>query len=271
MLTGIVDLHVHTSPDVRERRLNDIELAKAAKRAGARAVVLKSHVVPTMDRAAIAAHVVPGIRVYGGITLNPQVGGLNAAAVETALAMGAKVVWLPTAYAVNERRRQGKSDGVPVVDDGRAVPELTAILALVARYEVILGTGHLSPAETRVVVEKAKEMGVKKIVITHPEWLTVDMPLEEQKVLSSYGVYFERCYARNAGNDSFEVNFLRNLRAIEAVGYESTVLSSDVGRVENPVWHQAWGEHLRFLSRNGVSREAIDVMTKKNPAALLGL
>ncbi len=210
MLTGIIDLHVHTAPDVRARRLNDIELAQAARQAGARAVVLKSHVVPTVGRAAIAAQVVPGIRVFGGITLNPQVGGLNAA-VETALAMGAKAVWLSTAYVVNERRRLGKSDEVAVVEGGKVVPELTTILGLVDRHGAILGTGHLAPAETRVVVEAARESGVAKIVVTHPEWLTVDMPLDEQKALSRCGVYFERCYARNAGDETFEVNFARNV------------------------------------------------------------
>jgi hypothetical protein len=112
---------------------------------------------------------------------------------------------------------------------------------------------------------------VEKIVVTHPEWLTVDMPLDEQKALSRWGVYFERCYARNAGDDTFERNFARNLRAIEAVGHESTVISSDVGRGENPVWREAWEEYLSFLSQAGFSRQELDRMTKENAAALLGL
>ncbi len=197
MLSGIIDLHVHTAPDVRERCLDDIELAQSALRRGARAIVLKSHVVPTMDRAYIAEKVVPGIRVFGGITLNPEVGGLNLAAVENAIKMKAKIVWLPTGYAANERKRLGKTDGIEVVVGNRIAPPLMEILELIARHDVILGTGHLAPAETMLVVSKAKELGVRKIVITHPEWSTIDMSIEEQLTLSTYGVFFERCYARN--------------------------------------------------------------------------
>lgn len=213
-LSGIIDLHVHTSPDVRERRLDDIELVQAAKRAGARAIVLKSHVVPTMDRAWIAEKVVPGIRVFGGITLNPEVGGLNLAAVKNAIKMNAKVVWLPTGYAANERKRLGKNDGIETVAGNQVVPDLVEILKLIACHNLILGTGHLAPSEILLVVNKAKDLGVRKIVINHPEWSTIDMSIEEQLHLATYGVFFERCYARNIGNNKFERNFAKNLQAI---------------------------------------------------------
>lgn len=270
-LSGIIDLHVHTSPDVRERRQDDIELVQAAKRMGARAIVLKSHVVPTMDRAWISEKVVPGIRVFGGITLNPEVGGLNRAAVENAIKMNAKVVWLPTGFAANERKRLGKSDGIETVAGSRVVPELVEILKLIASHDLILGTGHLAPAETLCVVDKAKDLGVRKIVINHPEWTTIAMSIEEQLHLAAYGVFFERCYARNVGNNHFELNFAKNLQAIQKVGYESTVISTDVGRIENPVWAEAVKEYLLYLQHSGISQHALDTMTKTNAAGLLGL
>lgn len=39
--------------------------------------------------------------MFGGITLNRQVGGINPYAVESALKLGGKVVWLPTQSARN--------------------------------------------------------------------------------------------------------------------------------------------------------------------------
>ena len=109
LLQDVIDIHIHTNPDIRGRRLNDIELATEARRVGARAIVIKSHLVTTMDRAAIARVAVPGIDVFGGIVLNPHIGGLNAIAVDTAIKLGAKFVWLPTSFSANERKHQGKS------------------------------------------------------------------------------------------------------------------------------------------------------------------
>jgi hypothetical protein len=120
MLEGLVDLHVHTEPDVRLRSCNDLQLAREAKRIGARAVVIKSHHFVTADRAAIARAAVAGVSVYGGVTLNPSVGGLNPAAVEAAIKVGAKLVWLPTLFASNHRQKEGKGGGISVVVDGRA-------------------------------------------------------------------------------------------------------------------------------------------------------
>ena len=271
LLKDVIDIHIHTSPDVRQRRLNDIELAVEAKRVGARAIVIKSHVVPTMDRAAIAETVVPGIRVFGGLTLNAHVGGLNLLAVETALKMNAKFIWLPTSYSANERSRSQATDGVEVVKNGKAVPVLRDIFQLVAASDAALCTGHSTPKETQILVEEAKKQGVKKIIVNHPEWRTVDMSLEEQKNLVSEGVYFERCYARALGGGQYDKNFQRNLEAIEKIGYQSTIIATDGGQVENPLWSEALGEYLDFLLKAGISQEQLDHMVKRNPALILGL
>ena len=270
LLRGVIDIHIHTTPDVRQRRLSDLELAAEARRVGARAVVIKSHVVPTMDRAGIAQQATPGVQVFGGITLNPHIGGLNPLAVETAAQMGAKFVWLPTAWSANERRRKGASDGVETVADGKVLPALIEILKLIAKNGLILGTGHLTPVESLIVVEEARKQGVAKIVVNHPEWTTVDMSIDEQKTLAQFDVLFERCYARSV-DGKYETNFRRNLAAMEALGFESTIVATDGGQVENPLWSEALAEYIEFLLQAGVSPQMVDRMTKENPARLLGL
>ncbi len=270
LLQGVIDIHIHTNPDIRVRRLNDIELATEARRVGARAIVIKSHLVTTMDRAAIARVAVPGIEVFGGIVLNPHVGGINLIAVETAIKLGAKFVWLPTSFSANERKRQGKSDGVETVVAGKVVPALLPILKMVAEADVALATGHLTPAESLVVVEEARKQGVRKIVVNHPEWMTVDMSIDDQKRLAQFDVFFERCYARNVGG-RYDKNFRRNLDAMEALGFESTIVATDGGQVENPVWSEALAEYIDFLLQSGVPQAEVDRMTKANPAKVLGL
>lgn len=273
-LIGVVDMHIHSKPDVRERRSSDLELALEARRLGLRAIVLKSHVVPTAGRAWLTERAVGGVDVFGGIALNREVGGLNPHAVSTAIAMGGKIVWLPTIWAYNDRKRgKGLDDGIRVLgDDGRPVPELLEILRMVADADIQLATGHLSFDETYVVARCARELGVRKIVVNHPEWPTVDISLEEQKKLLEFGVYFERTFERRPiGETRYVSNLEINLEAIREIGWESTVISTDGGQTDAPFWGEAIAEYVDFLYDSGLPDDAVDVMTRKNPARLLGL
>lgn len=271
LLEGVIDTHIHTNPDVRLRSINDIELAREALRVKAKAVVIKSHLVPTMDRAKIAEFVVPGIHVFGGIVLNSYVGGLNVAAVNNAIDMGAKIIWLPTADAFHERKLKGKSDGIVTVKNNKILPQLAQILEIIAKKNVILATGHLSFEENIVVVEAAKKIGVKKIIVNHPEWWSINMSIDEQKELSQYGVFFERCYATRPPGEKYKKNFEKNLDAINKVGYESTILATDGGQVENPAWSEALAESIGFMLDHGIPKNVVDKMTKEYSAKLLGL
>ena len=122
ILDGVIDLHVHTAPDVIHRTYNDLELTDAAVRAGARAIVIKGHHCGTVSRAALcnaynrAVHGDNSFYMYGGLVLNQEAGGLNEQAVQTALRMGAKIIWLPTVDAENEYRKRGETGGIRMTD-----------------------------------------------------------------------------------------------------------------------------------------------------------
>src|ERR1700740_205019 len=73
-LQGAYDLQVHVAPDVIERRIDDIDLAKEFLSHGLRGFVLKSHYFPTGERARVVCRAAPGIAAYGAITLNHSVG-----------------------------------------------------------------------------------------------------------------------------------------------------------------------------------------------------
>jgi hypothetical protein len=270
-VAGVIDMHIHTGPDIRPRRLDDIDLAREAARLGVRAVVIKSHVMPTAARAVIAEKVCPNVRVFGGIVLNPHVGGINPLAVDAAIKTGAKIIWLPTMFSSQQRRADGKNDGIETVVDSKVVPPLTEILKQIAAHNLVLGTGHLAPREIFAVVAEAQRLGVKKIVVTHPEIGIVNMPLADQKALAASGVYFERCYAQPLGGGKYKSNFAANLEAIDQVGYQSTIISTDSGQVENPVWSESLVEYLTFLKDQGIPQPQLDTMTKITPAKMLDL
>src|ERR1700676_4584407 len=81
-LKGAYDLQLHVAPDVIERRIDDIDLAKEFLAHGLKGFVLKSHYFPTAERARVVTKAVPGIRAFGAITLNHSVGVLNPVAVD---------------------------------------------------------------------------------------------------------------------------------------------------------------------------------------------
>ncbi len=280
-LKGVIDMHVHSNPDLRIRAYDDIELMEAGIRAGARAIVIKTHQGTTMDRAYLCNRyneIVHGgdnnFTMFGSITLNRVVGGINPVAVETALKLGAKVVWLPTQSAKGHLEKMGQdvSKCVEVTRDGKILPEVKEVLRLVKEYDAVLGTGHISPEESFVVVDEAKSMGIDKVVITHPEWWIVGMSLEDQlRLVKEYDVYLERCYAQNMGGGAYKSNLPENVEVIKTCGYKNVMISTDGGQVENPHWELALGEYLDYLADHGIPEDQIYYMTHTIQERLLGL
>ena len=227
-LHGVCDMHVHTNPDLRLRAYDDFELADAAVRVGAKAIVIKSHLGFTVNRAYLTNQYVKrvygentGFTMYGGVVMNKVVGGINPEAVEKGLKLGAKEIWLPTQSAKRHLEKMGQDPekGIELVRDGKVVPELLDVFRLIKDYNVVLGTAHVSPEEAFVVIEAARDAGVKKIVVTHPEWWVVDMSMEDQiRLVKDYDVILERCYAQNMGGGVYKSNLPDNLEIIKAVG-----------------------------------------------------
>lgn len=280
-LKGVIDMHVHSNPDIRHRRYDDFELMEAGIRVGARAIVIKTHQGTTVDRAFLCNRhneiVHQGdndFTMFGSVTMNRQMGGINPWAVESGLKLGAKVIWLPTQSARNNmlRQNQDPANCVDVVRDGKVVPELLTIFQLVKDYDVVLGTGHVSPKECFLVVEAARNAGVKKLVVTHPEWWMVGMSLEEQvRIVKDYDVILEHCFAQPMGGGKYKSNLPMNLEAVQACGYRNVMVSTDGGQVENPNWEIALEQYMQYLSDRGVGEKELRYMTHDIQAGLLGL
>jgi hypothetical protein len=271
-LEGVVDLHIHAAPDIRPRLMDDIELAREAAEAGMRAVLFKSHHTLTADRAAIAEKHAGGVRVFGGLVLNHAVGGLNPAAVEAALAFGAREIWMPTLDAANHRCVKGMGDGgITILDERDALlPKVLEILRLIAEQDVILGTGHLSVGEIKPLLKAAREAGVKRIVITHPELPIVNMPVAVQEELAGPDVFFERCLiVTTHGEGGLPLSTIAT--AVRQIGPETTVMATDFGQAENPSPVEGMRRYIAEMLDFGFNQGEIERMTRVNPAGLLGI
>ena len=291
LVRGAYDMHVHIAPDTVERIIADVGLARRCQELGLAGFQLKSHYTSTAERAAVVRGVVPGVEVFGAVTLNRAVGGMNPLAVEIAAREGARTVWLPTVDSLNEMtgahelapgakppvwmrlqrelREQGvQIEPVRVVDDhGALLPETHAVLDAVARHGMVLATGHLNRDEIFAVVDAAVEKGIETIVITHPEFPAQDIGLDDQARLADRGALLERCFTTpHTGKVTWE----RVFEAIRSTGPGRSVLSTDLGQVFNPPVEDGLAVMADRLLAAGFDEEEIHTMAVTNTRRLAG-
>jgi len=198
-LQGIIDIHTHGDPDSAARKIDVLELAKIAKAAGMRGIVLKNHYAPTVQAAYLVSEVVPGIEVFGAIALDRAVGGVNPEAVRQAAAFKGKklrIVWMPTFDSENEVHflKQNRPFAA-VARDGKLLPETVEVLKIIAKENIVLATGHSSSAENLLLTREAKKMGITHIVLTHPMSSRTNMSTPDMQEAAKMGAYIELCGA----------------------------------------------------------------------------
>jgi hypothetical protein len=282
---GVVDMHVHSHPDVFGRNLDDIDVAQLAKARGMRGIVLKNHVAETASRAALTMKVVPGIEVFGGVVLNKAVGGINPDAVEwmhRTYGGRGKVVWLPTFEADKHVKTLSRPDavGLKVAPNGQVTPEMEAILKIIARENLVLATGHVHPEEIIAVVKRGRELGVKNMVVTHGFTNVPGLTMAQAKEVTEMGAVIEVCFLQFLAGPNAPLAFLTHwtqvnakhvAQAVKELGAKSLVISSDLGQSGNMVHPDGIEAAIAAMKSEGISDADIDTMLRKNPAKLLGL
>lgn len=273
-LDGVIDIHVHTAPDSVPRSMDAIDLAKLAESRGMRAIVLKNHYEPTASMAYLVHKEVPGIQVFGGIDLNLSVGGMNPVAVEKmALTTGhlGKLVWMATYDTRAQVLKSGEHRPfVAVSRDGELLPETKDVIGVIARYDLVMATGHNSPEDDLLLLREAKKQGVKEMVVTHAMLSPISMTIPQMQEAAKLGASIEFVYNGLIGK-SKEFDFADYAKAIRAVGVESCILSSDMGQVGNPLHPDGLAMFFDGLKKQGFTQGEIDQMSKVNPARLLSL
>ena len=273
-LTGVIDIHVHTAPDSTPRSIDAIDLAKLAESSGMKAIVLKNHYAPTASDAYLVHKVVPGIQVFGGIDLNLSIGGMNPIAVEKmALTTGhlGKFVWMAT-YDTHAQVLASKVDRpyVAISRNGELLPETKAVIAMIAKYDLVMATGHNSAEEDLMLVRESRAQGVTHMVVTHAMLSPISMSIPQMQEAAKLGAYIEFVYNGLIGA-SKQFDFADYAKAIRAIGPDHCILSSDMGQPANPLHPVGLMLFFDGLRKEGITQSEIDQMSKINPAKLLSL
>ncbi len=285
-LEGAIDLHCHYGPDFigRDHAINyavtAVQAATEAAQAGMAAIVLKSHDFPTPAVAYAVNQTVSGVQTFGGITLDYQVGSLNPMAVEHALRLGAKIVWLPTVSS-HQDYLNGlgpslgyKGTGVRTTDDaGNLLPVVREILDLVAEHDAIIATGHITADEHFAVASAFGRRG--RVIVTHAGEPLAGPHLNKAQCveLARLGAYIEltaqECVP-HMGAPAAPVSEVAD--RINAIGPEQCVLATDYGWNEDlPHPAQGMRDYIDGLWEAGVSETTLRMMAADNAARLLGL
>ncbi|MEW6523021.1 MAG: DUF6282 family protein [Bacillota bacterium] len=284
-LEGAVDLHIHSHPCLFPRLVDDEQVARGAAQAGLSAVLLKCHHESTVSRARALDRRFGELRVFGGIVLNYYVGGINPASVEAALKLGAREVWMPSidsenhaavhgargVYDVQAGGRQDTRPGITVLDDRGQLTEPTReVLRLVADYDAILGTAHLSFEESSQLLLGAREAGVKKVLVTHPFFKVPALSLDQLSYLVSLGGIAEFGYCTVSPMWAY-ATVGQVAAAIRRLGPESCVIMSDCGQTHNPPPHEGLRIMAQCLHEKGLSEAEVYSLVRDLPRRLLGL
>ncbi len=291
ILRGAIDLHAHTGPSLFPRIVDSIEAAQQAGAYGMKGVVLKNHHSMTPDRATLVSKIVPESKAYGGLVLNRYVGGINPHAVEAAIKLGARIIWMPTQWAqqhldvygapeyyhMKRATSQLAEHGVPMTgvsilgEDSNLTSEAKVVLQIIADANVALGTGHLAKQEIQKLVRAAKEAGVKRVLINH---ITLSelwtWTAEEQRKLIEDGALIEHV-AIYCMKNRYLISPQDVAALIDGVGYENVVIASDCGQMKNPPPADALHLFLTMLLEAGMEAKQLEYMIRTNPARILGL
>lgn len=283
-MTGVIDMHVHTGPDLFPRLGDDAEIARGCASVGMSGMAVKCHFEGTAVRAHLVNQMVPDFTMYGGITLNYPVGGINPTAVHACLALGGRVVWMPSGHSAYHAEITGTlggwgndfmrlrnpvgATGITVLDDGELIDDAREVIRLVAQTSSLLATSHLSPTEILAVLDDAATVDAR-VLVNHVMYMP-DCDYDFIEEMVRRGAMVEVCSVLVSG--FWDRLKLENVvQIIERVGADHVVLASDGGGIQTPVPHESLRVLLDNLLHAGVPEDGLRRMVVDNPRELLGI
>ena len=166
------------------------------------------------------------------------------------------------------------------------MPEVLEVLKVVAKHNLTLSTGHVSPAETLMIIRAAKAAGVNKIYVQHANHGGLVWPMTQLKEAVRLGAMIEIVTSGegltggpagkgvpavvNAENPTMDYG-PQKIADIRALGPANVILSTDLGQPDRVNYAESFEMAIAVLKKEGFTQQEIDLMAKINPARILGL
>jgi len=274
-LTGAIDLHAHHGPDSYARQWDAFEVVKLAKERGMRGVVLKNHWTETAGLAQlIRKYGTQGIEVFGSVTMDTPVGGVNPMAVRymsDVEGTWGRIVWMPTHDSEHEVNYNKETRAKAIVSrNGKLISEVLEVLDLIKERNLTLATGHVEPEEALMIMAEAKKRGITRIIVTHPllgpQFTAMSVPQMQESVKLggaieiTAGAFFREGPAKTHA-----------IEVIKTLGTQNVFVGSDSGLVGTPNHPDALAMAAKALRAAGFSEQDLNRMFKETPARLVGL
>jgi uncharacterized protein DUF6282 len=281
-LADAIDLHVHAAPSLFPRWGDGLDVVRASAAAGMAGVLLKAHEGSTVHEAAILNHLGHGIRVHGGVVLNRYVGGLNPAAVHSALRLGGRCVWLPTIDAAGHAHTFGSTGvfptqhgaiqsphGIGILNtDGTCRESVLEILDLVAKHDALLATGHITASEVPLLIRAARAAGCRRLLIQHATFPVPNLTPPVMTELAAAGSVIELTYL-SISPMWRTTTVAHAAELLTHLGGDNVVLTSDAGQSHNPSPPEALRSFAQSLYESGAPIADIKTALTTTPRRLI--
>jgi len=276
LIRRAIDLHVHIGPEPIPRKYTADTLVKEEK-GKIKAICVKSHFFPT------APLISDRIFLIGSVTLNNYVGGLNPDIVLANAVFGKQIVWFPTINAKNFMKRREyeipaewvsdskylrkTSDikGISVLKNKKLTKDALRDIDAIEKTNSVLATGHVSWKEAEMLAKEGLRRNIK-VILTHPLYGPISMPLSVQRSLAKKGAFIEVTYA------SFTIDKIpvkRLAEQIRLVGPKNCIISSDVGQTFSKSPSKSLFEFANLLIAEGITKKELELMLVKSPTKII--
>ena len=290
VLRNAIDMHVHCGPDTGRCYGDSVEIATIAREAGMRGTLFIDHLTQTVHKATITNELVTDFECYGAAVMNLPNGGLSPRSAAFFVQLGAKAICLPTidsaytwlkadhgnyaaidatryAFGLNYRKLTLLTEGMY---NGEIRGDVKQIVDLVASADIVLISGHHTPPETTRLLEYAKSIGFKGVVISNVNAFLDDFTPDVLDRFVELGAILEvsngvllPLHGRQHPREVVKI--------VEQIGADHVVLVSDAGQLENPSPAEALRSFCHILMKEGITSNEIRTMIVDNPARLLNL
>lgn len=283
LLRGVCDIHLHASPDSRDRSVDEYSFMRDAMQAGYRAVMFKSNDFSCHDRAYLIRQAIPGAECFGSLCMNrPHGDRVNVYAARKAVETSGRLcrcIWMPTLDAAYQCRSEHRAEpGIPVIDGttGRVLPEVVGVMEVCAEAGIIFATGHSSPDECIKLIAKAREVGVERVVVTHANSSIWTMTPDQIRRCIDIGAYIEYCFlpclwGEGSAMPQYKRQTAAEFTAFASIAPSRSFISTDLGQASMPHPLEGMRQCINMLLGQGMAQADIDLLVRRNPAWLIGL